>query len=290
MSKSRGKSSGEVDAVLQELTGRLTAAARDIVPWFLEQMPASYFEDVDARSRLEHMGAILALRAVGQEPRLRIKSADGRRVTYVLPDDAPGTLTHLMRDFSEGTIRAAKIYSSRDKQIIVDTFDIGRSPPCNLDVPDLREKYLSTLALAERRPDTQGGPAWPATDVVHHFAGLTEDYVRACTPERILSHAELCREVRRRTATVIQLDDSQADRSRLVIACANVSSTSIFLSFANRLSTLSIDVTRAYVDTMFADAEEPVVIISAVVAGPDGRPIDPASALWRRLRADLERL
>jgi len=290
MSTSTGDASQVVAATLDELTGRLTAVAREIVPWFLEQMPASYFEDVDPQSRLEHMGAILALRAAGQEPRLRIKSADGRRVTYMLPDDAPGTLTRLMRDFSDGTIRAAKIYSSRDKQLIIDTFDIGRSPPCNLDVADLREKYLATLALAERRQDAQGGPVWLAPDVVHHFAGLTEDYVRACTPERILGHAELCRDVRRRTTTVIQLDDSQPDRSRLVIACSNVSSTSIFMRFANRLSTLSIDVTRAYVETMCADAEEPVVIISAVVAGPDGRPIDPASPLWQRLRDDLARV
>ena len=284
------KTERNVSKALVELTGSLSDAARDIVPWFLEQMPESYFEDLDAATRLEHLGAILALRAVGQEPRLRIKSADGRRITHILPEDAPGTLTRLMRDFSEGTIRAAKIYSSRDRRIIVDVFDIGRSPPCNLDLPDLREKYLSTLALSERRLDPEGAPLWPATDVIHHFTGLTEDYVRACSPERILSHADLARRVRRHTAAVVQLEDSRADRSRLVIACANVSSTSLFLRVANRLSTLSIDVTRAYVDTMFADAEEPVVIISALVTGPDGQPIDEASPLWQRLRGDLQRL
>lgn len=284
------KSDRNVNRALEELSGRLAGAGREIVSWFLEQMPESYFEDIDATTRLEHLGAILALLAAGQEPRLRIKSADGRRITHILPEDAPGTLTRLMRDFSEGTIRAAKIYSSRDKRIIVDVFDIGRSPPCNLDVPDLREKYLSTLSLGERRLDASGAPLWPAIDVIHHFTGLTEDYVRACSPERILSHAELCRQVRRHTAAVVRLDGVQADRSRLVVACANVSSTSLFLRVANRLSTLAIDVTRAYVDTMFADAEEPVVIISTLVAGPDGRPLDPGSELWRRLRGDLERL
>ncbi|HET6146978.1 MAG TPA: NAD-glutamate dehydrogenase domain-containing protein [Polyangia bacterium] len=284
------KSERDVSKTLEELTGRLSGAARELVAWFLEQMPESYFEDIDATTRLEHLGAILALRAVGQEPRLRLKSADGRRITHILPEDAPGTLTRLMRDFSEGPIRAAKIYSSRDKRIIVDVFDIGRSPPCNLDLPDLREKYLSTLALSERRLSAGGDPLWPATDVIHHFTGLTEDYVRACSPERILGHAELCREVRRHTAAVVKLDNGAAGRSRLVIACANVSSTSLFLRVANRLSTLSIDVTRAHVDTMFADAEEPVVIISALVAGPDGRPIDPASTLWQRLHGDLRRL
>jgi glutamate dehydrogenase len=286
----RGSDGPPVSGTVEELTARLAAAAREIVPWFLEQMPESYFEDIDATSRLEHMGAILALRAVGQEPRLRIKSADGRRITYILPEDAPGTLTALMRDFSEGVIRAAKLYSSRDKQLIVDTFDIGGSAPCNLDGPDLREKYLLTLSLAEKRHEERGGDAWPATDLLHYFAGLTEDYVRACSPERILSHADLCRQLRLKTSSVVLLDNTHADRSRLVIACANVSSTSMLLRVANRLSTLSIDITRAYVDTMFAEAEEPVVIISAVVVGSDGQRIDPDSALWRRLSGDLRRI
>ena len=169
------KSDVDVERILEELTSRLGVAARQLVPWFLEQMPASYFEDIDATSRLEHMGAILALRAVGQEPRLRIRSADGRRITYVLPEDTPGALTALMRDFSDGAIRAAKLHSARDKRLIIDTFDIGPSAPCNLDVPDLREKYLSTLALADRRGDGPAGEAWLPTDLVHHntvFLGI----------------------------------------------------------------------------------------------------------------------
>jgi hypothetical protein len=105
-----------------------------------------------------------------------------------------------MHDFSEGVIRAAKLYSSRDKQLIVDTFDIGGSAPCNLDGPDLREKYLLTLSLAEKRHEERGGDAWPATDLLHYFAGLTEDYVRTCSPARIMRHADLCRQLRLKTS------------------------------------------------------------------------------------------
>src|SRR3954451_17501896 len=145
-----GRSTVDARGTLGELTSRLAVAGQELVPWFLEQMPDSYFEDTDQASRLQHMGAILALRAAGQEPRLRIKSADGRRITYILPD-APGTLTTLMRDFREGAIRAAKLYSSKDKQILIDTFDIGESRPCDLQAPALKEKFLSTLALASGR-------------------------------------------------------------------------------------------------------------------------------------------
>src|SRR3954463_15506071 len=134
------RSNVDAKGTLMELTSRLGLAGQELVPWFLEQMPDSYFEDIDQASRLQHMGAILALRAAGQEPRLRIKSADGRRITYILPD-APGTLTTLMRDFREGVIRAAKLYTSKDKQFVLDTFDIGESPPCDLNGPAAREKY-----------------------------------------------------------------------------------------------------------------------------------------------------
>jgi glutamate dehydrogenase len=276
----------DVEGTLAELANKLGAAARELVPWFIEQMPASYFEDTDHASRLEHMGAILALRAAGQEPRLRIKSADGRRITYVLAEDSPGTLTTLMRGFGEGEIRAAKLYSSRDKKLIVDRFDVGKSPPCNLDDPVLRDKYLATLAAAAARD----GEAWTAPDLVHHFAGLTADYARKCTPQRILSNADLCRRVRSAAASAVRLDNSYADRSRILIACANVSSTSMLLRVADRLGTLGVDIERAYVDTMFGDAEEPVVLISAVVRGPDGGKIRPDGPLWRRLSVDLLRL
>src|SRR4029453_4642663 len=151
------RSSADVGAPVAELTQRLGAAAQEIVPWFMEQMPDSYFEDIEHDARLEHLGAILALRAAGQEPRLRIKSSDGRRITYMLPD-APGTLTTLMRDFREGTVRAAKLYSSKDKKLLIDTFDIGTSRPCDPEAPAVRDKLQATVALAAQqdRHDQQG--------------------------------------------------------------------------------------------------------------------------------------
>jgi glutamate dehydrogenase len=293
------QSSGTLRAVLKpdirtttaELTGRLSAAVQEIVPWFWEQMPDSYFEDIDQAARLEHMSAFLALRAAGQEPRLRIKSSDGRRITYVVPE-APGSLTTLMRDFREGAIRAAKLYTSKDKQFVIDTFDIGDSPPCDLSNAIAREKYSSTLALATRarEADAPAQEPWTPEELERHFASLTEDYVRVCTPERMLRHADLCRQVRKTSASAVQLDNFDPVRSRIVLACADVSSANILLRVANRLSTLAIDITRAYVDTMSMPHENPVVVISAVVLTPDRQKIDPQSAAWQRLRDDLLRL
>jgi glutamate dehydrogenase len=300
----------DVEGTVAELSARLGAAAREIVPWFLEQMPDSYFEDIDHATRLEHLGAILALRAAGQAPRLRMTSSDGRRVTYVLPD-APGTLTTLMREFREGTVRAAKLYSSKDGKLLIDTFDIGPSRPADPRAPALADKLRATLALAAAR----GGdlPAWSPAELERHFASLTDDYVREVPPARMLAHADLCRQVRRTGASAVALDNGDPDRSRIVIASADVASANMLLRVANRLSTLRVDISRAYVDTMLDPLRdpllppapaatstsasgsgrgdvEPVVLISAVVVDAGGHKLRPDSALWRQLRGDLLRL
>ena len=105
----------EQDRIIQQLGEGLSRAAEKFVPWFFQQMPETYFRNVDEPTRMEHMRAVLALRASGQEPRVRIRSNDGRRMTYVLPRDYPGLLVDLlMYDFGDDLIRSAKLYCSRD--------------------------------------------------------------------------------------------------------------------------------------------------------------------------------
>lgn len=151
------KASIDPHQTIRELSGKLSRAAESFVPWFLEQMPDSYFSDIDEASRLEQMGAILALRTSGQEPRLRIRSHQGRRITYVLPEDAPGALFTLMQDFGDNHIRAAKLYSSKDKQLIIDTFDIGESSPSDLEAPEVKARFQETLAAAN---DVRSSSRW----------------------------------------------------------------------------------------------------------------------------------
>lgn len=281
----------DVDTTLREITSRLNAAAAAFVPWFREQMPAPYFEDIDPASQQEHMGAILAVRAAGQEPRLRIRSTDGRRVTYVLTQDAPGTLTHLMREFGEAPLRTAKIFSSKDKQLVIDIFDVGVSPPCDRADPQVEAKFEATLAMrAEHARSARAKGPWTDAELAAHFGALTEDYVRECSPIRILLNADLAREAQRSGGAVVVLEEASSDRSRINFAASGMTGRSMLERIANRLGTLQVNITRAYVDTITPPGEEPVLIISAVVTSPDGNRIDPDSALWKGLRRDLLRL
>lgn len=271
---------------LRELTERLDAAAADLVPWFHAELPAAYFENTDRKTRLEHMAAILALRATGQEPRLRIKSGDGRRVTFVLPEDAPGMLEGLMRELGDAHVRAAKIYSSRDARLCVDSFELGESPPCDLGDPLVQSKLAATLELASRRGDTIDEASLNV-----HFKRLTLDYATGCSPFRILAHAALWRDVDASGGAAVALEDQEpGGRARIIVAAANVAARRMLSRVAQRLGTLGMNIVRAYVDTIAEGEERSVVIVSTVVELEGKARLDPEGPLWRGLRRDLLRL
>lgn len=49
-------------AMIYELTQQQTKTIESVVPWFLENMPSSYFRQVPERFRLDHIKAIAAVK------------------------------------------------------------------------------------------------------------------------------------------------------------------------------------------------------------------------------------
>ncbi|MEE2907201.1 MAG: hypothetical protein VX527_05135, partial [Planctomycetota bacterium] len=54
------------EVVIDQITSGLRAQSEQVVPWFLEQMPPTYFQDTDEETRLVHLRAIIAARASGR--------------------------------------------------------------------------------------------------------------------------------------------------------------------------------------------------------------------------------
>ena len=46
-------------------------------------------------------------------------------MTFVLPEDLPGTLSRMVQELGDPILRAAKIYSALDGQLVIDSFEIG---------------------------------------------------------------------------------------------------------------------------------------------------------------------
>jgi len=62
-------------ALIYELTQQQTRTIESVVPWFLENMPESYFRQVPERFRLDHIKAIAAVKDANMDLRLVAASA-----------------------------------------------------------------------------------------------------------------------------------------------------------------------------------------------------------------------
>ncbi len=272
-------------AVVKELKERLSAAVDEFVPWYLSQMPTTYFDHIDASTRISHMALMLALRAAGQEPWLRMRSRDGKRMTYVLPEDHPGMLTTLMRDFGDATVRSARIYQSRDGSVAVDEFDLGESPLADPSSPEVREKIAATLAFAADK-----GRALDQAALERHFRRLDVAYVRTCTPHRVLVHLDIYEEIAGSAGAAAWLEaDPVPSRKRVILAVANIEPRRLLARAADLFGARGLNIARAYVDAIHDDGERSAAIVSAVVEPASGT-LEDGGAAWQSLRTELLRL
>ena len=51
------KSEIESSSLVHAITERLLSTVEEVIPWFVEQMPASYFRDICTEAREEHLCA-----------------------------------------------------------------------------------------------------------------------------------------------------------------------------------------------------------------------------------------
>eukprot|EP01035_Chromulina_nebulosa_P043826 gene43826-59363_t len=82
-------------ALIHEVSLQQMDASAKWVPWFLKNLPASYFRQVPESTRKQHLKAIIALKELQSELSLSIdtKHDDGSsEKTYIITDNIPGLL------------------------------------------------------------------------------------------------------------------------------------------------------------------------------------------------------
>ena len=117
--------------MVHELTTAQTATIATTVPWFLKNMPASYFRQTSYNTRLEHVKAIAALKDTEMELSLDIKSKlpnGGRVLTYIRPENKTGLLLALLKGLPvyEGKILSrVQLYTTEDNSMCLNMFSFA---------------------------------------------------------------------------------------------------------------------------------------------------------------------
>ena len=274
------------EEVIDQITGGLRAQSEQVVPWFLEQMPPTYFQDTDEETRLVHLRAIIAARASGRPIEMTLRSEDGSQWTSMRPLDYPGVLAELVAELpTDQPLRAAKIHTAHDGSLVIDTFEFGESPRCDLSDPEQKIKHQEFLDFVK-----QEHPEWSADELTDFLQRCSADYMLTLTPLRLHKHWDMYKKISGTDGTVITLEpELDPTQTRISIAVGNSTRRTMLERLASRLSQSEINIHRAYLDSIDDGDNGTISLIGFVVQGPEGA-IDPDSALWGRVHHDLRRI
>jgi len=273
--------------LVDELVDSLRATAEEVVPWFLGTMPPMYFQDTDQATELSHLRAIIAAKASGRPLELTLRSKDGSQWTMMRPLDYPGVLAEMVRELPhDRPLRAAKIHTAIDGALVLDTFEFGEGEPVDLDHEDIREKVVACEAYAKENAANVD----PAS-IIDYLRRCSAEYVRNVTPIRMARHMNIFDRVSGTDGTLVVLEpEDDPNVCRIVVAVSNSATRMMFERIVTRLSASSINIHRAYLDTIDDGDAGQVVLLGFVVSCPDGGCIEEDSALWTSVHRDLARM
>ena len=274
-------------AVIDDLVRSFRDTAEQAVPWFLQQMPSMYFQDTDAATQLSHLRAIIAARASGRPLELSLRSEDGNEWTFLRPKNYPGVLAELVGSLPlDRSLRAAKIHTTLDGELVLDTFVFGDRDPFDPADPRQAEKLRETIEFARAQD-----PSWCEEDIRAYFKGCAAEYVSTLTPLRICKHHAMFMKVSGLDGAEVELEpELDPNLTRVSITIANARTRTMLERTASLLARHRIGIERAYLDIVADPPFGSVTFVGYVLQGPDGGPIDPESDLWRRVKADLLRI
>jgi glutamate dehydrogenase len=272
-----------VDGILRSFR----ETAEKVVPWFREQMPPVYFQDTPPAAQRQHLRAIISAVASDQPLNFTHRSEDDRTWTMLRPGNRPGVLADLVASLPlDLSLRAAKIHSSRDGKLVLDTFEFGDQPPFDPHDPRQVEKLRTTTAHA-----ATAAPHWKAEAIERWFHGCTADFVLTLTPHRMVRQHDLFARVSGLDSIAVDLDpEADGVQSRITVAFGNARTRTMLERCARTLARHGISINRAHLDVIKDPPHGTVTILAFVVQTREGGPVDAAGPVWARLHTELLRI
>jgi glutamate dehydrogenase len=188
------------NAMIYELTQQQTKTIEKVVPWFLQNMPPSYFQQVPEQFRMDHIKAISAVQDANMDLYLNLKShtADGTRTiyTFIRPSTKPGTLLSMVEELpyhEELDLTRLHVFSSQDQSMSLNMFIYGESPTKpRLYLEDENiAKILNFAAKVQQGMHTDMIPPHPLFErdaLLKYLALCKDNYLKIVSqhPERFL--------------------------------------------------------------------------------------------------------
>ncbi len=277
----------DTGALVDQLSAEFHTTAGVVVPWFLENMPTMYFQDTPLDAQRIHLRSILAAKSSGRPVDVTLKGSDGHSITAIRSGNRPGMLADIVRDLPmDASLRAAKIHTSRDGSLVIDTFEFGEQDPFDPTNAAQRNAMQATLDFARvERPEV-------TTDALRSFlGGCSARYLLTLTPLRICRHYSLFRQVSGTDKPIVSIEnESDPTTSRITIAISNARTRTMLERAARILMRHDASITRAHLDIVKDTPYGTVTILGFIAQWTNQTKIDPKDPRWEPLRSELLRI
>ncbi|WP_419784801.1 NAD-glutamate dehydrogenase domain-containing protein [Pseudodesulfovibrio sp.] len=267
----------ERTGIVEEVKRRLGDSVESLVVWFHEQMPEYYFRTHGVEERIRHLMALASGMVREERQSVVLHSPCNAMVTHITPGGNMRVLANVLSGYLDREIQMARIYSSRDDTIRLDTFLFGPQPRCSRQEGALRV-HRGEAELAENE----------MAQFEAFLASASEDYVEKFEPDRAVRHFHTCGCLKGRERVEVLLEkDVHPGFDRIVVAMEKPPTKGLLFRVVNILARESVPVDRAYADRFEPEGGEALAIMSFYV-DRSRLDIDPQSERWDRLRRQLE--
>lgn len=272
------------NAMIYELTQQQSKAIEDLVPWFLRNMPGSYFKQVPETFRMDHIKAISAIKDANIDLYLNLKrqTHDGRQIyTFIRPGTAPGTLLSMVEELpydEKMPLSRLHVFSSLDNSMSLNMFVYGNKSitPRPLDYQPINE----ILAFADQvqngqYPGLEPNPLFEKDALFLYLKKCSDNYLNIVyrTPERFLRQRLLFASVSGTEGCEVQVEPAHHEEAPghywVDVAVAN-SIPQVSLEHTCRILYLQgFDVARARMDVMDDGDNGSVTLLRVLVTAVD---------------------
>jgi glutamate dehydrogenase len=313
-------------ALIYELIHEQTATIEQTVPWFLENMPESYFRHVPENFRMHHIKAVSAIKDANMDLYLNLQShlADGRQVlTMIRPGTTAGTLLHMVQELpskyeTDQPLSRIHVFSTADESMSLNMFVYGTVKKGSLDPEWVRTVGGPILDAAKKIQQQTSVTNSPPTDsfslegptplfeedalMQYLCEQCTETYIRigADHPRRFLKQRLLIDHVSGTEGTAVHISPAEADEYDnkdqaaqfwVNMAVANSLPQVVLENMCRLLYAHQFDVVRARLDIIpDKDADSgSVTMLRTLVTPVKGAQSPPPETTWHVLEHELKR-
>jgi len=268
--------------IRDKVVKKLQESAEGLVPWFYSDMPEYYFRTHGEEEQIEHVMALLSGMVRDEKQTVALHSPCGSKVTHITPGGDMKALASVLGEYYDKDIQIARIYSSRDDSIRLDTFLFSPQQQCAKNEGSIKD------ALRMAREGSFSLESTEAQEFERFVHSASEDYVEKFEPGRAVRHFRTCGCVEHQERVqVIFEKDVHPGFDRVSVAMANPPRKGLLLRVVNVFAWEDIPVDRAYSDEFERGEKAPIAIMSFYLDQTRIK-LTEESEKWQRLKRQLE--